>query len=248
MKAIVLAAGKGTRLGGLTADVPKPMLDLNGKPLLEYIINYLKSNGIVEIGINLFTMAEQITDYFGDGQTRGVSLCYSHETELRGTAGSLIAFKDWLAGESTFLVIYGDILTNQPIRPLLELHNQADDTFATLLLHRRKSSNSFVQLDSQARMIDFIERPGEAELRKLQQNNPNGFLVNSAVQLLDASVLDFIESNGSFDLPRDVYAKMYKEARIHGVELTGERIAIDSPERYHQAVDAIRNGVFQVES
>ena len=236
MKAIVLAAGKGTRLAGLTKNIPKPMLPIKGKPLLEHIISYLKNNGIIEIGINLFTMPEQIIDYFGNGSRFKVKIEYSREDELLGTAGSLLYFSDWLKGED-FLVIYGDILTNQPLAPMMEMHRDKH-AFATLLLHRRQASNSFIALDQNSKIIDFIERPGQHEMKRLNQLHPEGFLVNSAVQIINNSALNYIETHKCFDLPRDVYCKVLKEKDLYGYVLEGERMAIDSPERYEQSQDA----------
>ena len=233
IKAIILAAGKGTRLGGLTEEVPKPMLPIKGKPLLEHIIYYLKNNGFNKIGVNLFTMPEQIIDYFGDGSRFEVSVEYSHEDELKGTAGSLLPFAEWLAGED-FLVIYGDILTNQDLIPMLSLHKEKN-AYATLLLHRRQVSNSCIELDKESKIVDFIERPGEEELEKLKQRHPEGFLVNSAVQILSNEILEYISANNSFDLPRDVYTKVLNDKPLYGYELTEQRIAIDSPERYQEA-------------
>jgi NDP-sugar pyrophosphorylase family protein len=209
------------------------MLPIQGKPLLEHIILYLKNNGITEIGINLFTMSEQITDYFEDGKRLGVKIEYSKEDELQGTAGSLLPFSQWLSGED-FLVIYGDILTNQELAPLIEMHHKKD-AFATLLLHKRKYSNSCIVLDDERRITKFYERPGKNKLKELKHIFPEGFLVNSAVQVLSNKILNYINENNCFDLPRDVYCEVLDAEKIYGFELKGERIAIDSPERYRLA-------------
>ena len=181
-------------------------------------------------------MPEQITDYFGDGKQFGVKIEYSLETELLGTAGSLLSFKNWL-GDEDFLVIYGDILTNQALAPIIALHKKYQ-TFATLLLHHRKVSNSFIELDANSKIIDFKERPNDEELEKLKLKHPEGFLVNSAVQILSKDCLDYIEEHKCFDLPKDIYSKVLNEKSLYGYVLEGERIAIDSPERYEQAQDA----------
>ena len=241
MKAIILAAGKGTRLGYLTDEIPKPMLRVNGTPILEHIICWLTKNGIIDIGINLFTMPEQIHDYFGNGRKFGVNIYYVRETELSGTAGAIPEFKDWLAGDREFLVVYGDIITNQPIAPLLEMHTK-HNAFATLFLHRRKVSNSFIERDADNRIVNFLERPEGEQLEKLRLANPDGFLVNSAVQILSKKALDYIINNDSFDLPRDVYVSTYKTEKIYGVELSGKRVAIDSPERLAEAELIVRRG------
>jgi mannose-1-phosphate guanylyltransferase len=235
MKAIILAAGKGTRLGNLTQEIPKPMLSISGKPLLEYIILYLKKNGIEDIGINLYTMSEQIVDYFKNGSKLSVNIFYYYEKRLSGTAGSLPGFEEWLGEDEDFMVIYGDILTNQPLMNLIELH-EINNAFATLLLHRRKKSNSFVELDKENKIINFIERPNIEEINKIKHTKPGLTLVNSAVQILHRDVLSYVKKNNCFDLPKDVYSKVFNEKKLYGYELTGERVAIDSPERYRQAI------------
>jgi mannose-1-phosphate guanylyltransferase/phosphomannomutase len=230
INAIILAAGKGTRMGDLTSDIPKPMLRVNGRPILEHIICWLKTNKISDIGINLFTMPEQLLEYFGDGGKLGVRIHYVYEQSLSGTAGALPKFKDWLKKGKPFLVVYGDILTDQPILPILGKHMESN-AFATILLHKRKSSNSFVDLAPDSRVKKFIERPTFEELERLKGTNPDGFLVNSAVQILSYDSLGFIENNQCFDLPKDLYAPNCSSKRIYGVELSGKRVAIDSKER-----------------
>ena len=139
-------------------------------------------------------------------------------------------FKSFLGDEEDFLVVYGDILTDQLLLPLVEMH-KSHNAFATLLLHRRKISNSFIELDSENRIVNFLERPDKLLLEKLKRDNPEGFLVNSAVQILSMDVLEYIVENRCFDLPRDVYVPNCRIKKIYGEELTGTRVAIDSPER-----------------
>jgi mannose-1-phosphate guanylyltransferase len=89
MKAMVLSAGYGTRLGDLTREIPKPMLDVNGHPILTYILANLKKHGFTEVAINLHFRPELIREYFGDGKNIGLRLTYSYEPELLGTAGGV---------------------------------------------------------------------------------------------------------------------------------------------------------------
>src|ERR1700682_3691954 len=109
MRALVLAAGEGTRLRPLTLDRPKPMVPLGGRPLLEHLVDLLRNHGIREIAINLHYKAEAITSYFGDGSRFGVSITYSPEAQLLGSAGAA-RLLDWYFQEP-FLVLYGDVLT-----------------------------------------------------------------------------------------------------------------------------------------
>ncbi len=94
MKAFILAAGKGKRLGSLTESVPKPMLELSGKPILEHNILMCKKTGVKDIFINLHYLPDIITDYFGDGFKLGVNIQYHYQPELLGTAGGMLFFLD----------------------------------------------------------------------------------------------------------------------------------------------------------
>lgn len=230
MKAIVLAAGKGTRLGTLTREVPKVLLPVNGKPILEHILSWLQGNGIREVGINLHTFSEMVVSCFGDGTRLGVKIHYVYEQELSGTAGALPKFREWLGDDDRFLVVYGDILTDQPVEPLVRMHD-ANNAFATLLLHRRNVSNSCIDVDASGRIVRFNERPDPAETQRLLREHPDGFLVNSAVQILARRLLEYIQANNSFDLPKDVYMPNVDQEKIYGLELTGRRVAVDSPAR-----------------
>jgi mannose-1-phosphate guanylyltransferase / phosphomannomutase len=243
MKAIILAAGKGTRLGNLTQEIPKPMFPINGKPLLEYVISYLKKNEINEIGINLFTMSDKMLDYFGDGSKYNVKIFYSFEDRLMGTAGALVKFEKWLNNED-FIVIYGDVLTNQPLKPLIELHRQKN-SFATLFLHKRKTSNSYVEINNKLRIIRFLERPTTNEVNKIKNQTIDYGLVNSAIQIISKDALAYIKDNTCFDLPKDVYSKVLNEKKIYGLELTGDRVAIDSLKRYNEAEIGAKKGIYK---
>lgn len=235
MKALILSAGYGTRLGKLTEDIPKPMLDINGSPLLEYTIKYLKSNGIREIAINLHFLPDMITSYFGDGAKWGISLTYAYEEKLLGTAGAVYNLRNFFKNEREFLVLYGDILIDEPIESMLKQH-QETNAFATIMLHQRKGSNSLVKMESDRRISAFIERPDE----QVRAANPFAW-VNSGVQILNRKILDRIPANQASDLPRDIYCNVVKEERLFGYPLTGFRCAIDSPDRYNLAISATKN-------
>jgi NDP-sugar pyrophosphorylase family protein len=229
MKAMLLCAGYGTRLGQLTETIPKSMLPVAGKPLLAHLIEYVASHGFDEVMINLHYRPEMIRGYFGDGAAFGVKLHYSHEDTLLGTAGALRKVAPFFAGGDEFLVVYGDLLIDQPLAPLLALHRR-ERAAATLLVHQRPGSNSLIRLADDGRILDFIERPTEEQ----RQAAPYPW-VNSGVQLLSPRLLDGIPAGRPADLPRDLYVPLVKEERFFALPLSGYRCAIDSPERYRQA-------------
>jgi NDP-sugar pyrophosphorylase family protein len=240
MKAMVLCAGYGTRLGQLTREIPKPMLSIGDAPLLAYILGNLKRHGFTDIAINLHFKPEMIRDYFGDGTHAGLTLAYSFEPELLGTAGGLKNVEQFFRDEKEFLVHYGDILTNQDFTAMLECHREKD-ALATLLLHQRNKSNSIVTLDDQNRIISFLERPDEAG-----REGHTSRWVNSGICICHPEILNSIPPRTGSDLPRDIFPKLVDTGRLFGFPLTGYRCAIDSPERLAQANGKIQESSFAV--
>ncbi|MCQ8878168.1 nucleotidyltransferase family protein [Pseudoalteromonas shioyasakiensis] len=121
MKAIILAAGRGKRMMPLTASMPKPMLKILAKPLIEYHIERLKTAGITDIVINLAWQGDKITEYFADGQSFGVNIQYSQEPEHGlETAGGIVRALPLLGDD--FIVINGDVFTDYDVSTLKELH------------------------------------------------------------------------------------------------------------------------------
>lgn len=229
MKAMILAAGMGSRLGGLTKDIPKPMLDVNGRPILEYILVNLVRHGFNKVFINLFHRAEVIMNHFGDGSPWGADIAYIRESQLLGTAGSVKNAVACLQGEAPFLVHYGDVLTDQDYTAMLEFHRfrQAQ---TTLLLHQRVGSNSVVALDEESRVTALLERPDEHARRSVQSP-----WVNSGVYLFQPSILEDIPTGLVCDFPRDIFPGLLARRRIYGYALTGYRCAIDSAARLEKA-------------
>ena len=240
MKALVLCAGYGTRLGDLAREIPKPMLPICGKPLLTYTLRYLAHYSFNQVAINLHFKPEVIADYFGDGSKFGVVLHYSYEETLLGTAGAVKKLESYFADVEDFLVMYGDLLIDQDLTALMNFHC-AKRASATLLLHQRAGSNSLVQMDETNRITDFIERPAEAERREAPYP-----WVNSGLQILNRRMLAYIPAGRPADLPRDVYIPALEQEPIYGFPLTGYRCAIDSPARYAEAQDAVAQGRYRL--
>lgn len=239
MKALVLCAGFGTRLGALTTALPKPMLPLCGEPLLAHTLRQLSSQGFTDVAVNLHFLPSTIIDYFGDGSAFKLRLRYSHEDRLLGTAGALKKLESFFADAEDFLVLYGDVLTNQDLRALAAYH-VAKKALVTLTLHQRARSNSAVAMDDSGRIIRFVERPSERTRAAV-----GGVWVNSGIQMLNRKVLSFIDAGRPSDLPRDVVMPLLHSEPIFGFRLTGDRIAIDSAERYQQAEQAVAGGMFR---
>ena len=236
MRAMVLCAGYGTRLGKLTRTTPKPLLPLNGRPLLEYTIAHLARHGFDEVAVNLHFMPEKVRQFMGDGSRWDIAIEYSDEPELLGTAGGVKKMERFLRDGDAFLVQYGDILTDQDLTAMLAFHRERC-ALATLLVHRRKRSNSIVTMDGDQRITGFWERPDDETRRSVGSS-----WVNSAICICDPAVLDMIPPETVCDLPRYVLPKLVDSGRLFGFPLTGYRCAIDSPQRYGEAQTAIADG------
>jgi len=133
MKAVVMAGGSGTRLRPLTLNRPKPMVPIVNKPVIGHILDLLKRHGIVDVVITLQYMAEDVQDYFGDGQALGMNITYSIEESPLGTAGSVKQAQEFL--DDTFLVISGDAVTDIDLSAVIAFHRQKQSV-ATLTLYR----------------------------------------------------------------------------------------------------------------
>lgn len=229
MKAMVLAAGAGSRMGELTRDLPKPMLTVRGRPILEHILRNLARHGFREIVLNLHHHPEVIQAHFGDGSSLGVAITYILEPQLLGTAGSARNAAAFLCGPEPFLLHYGDVLTDQDFAAMVQSHHRKA-AWATLLLHERAGSNSVVEVDAGMRVTRLLERPSEAERAGL--TSP---WVNSGVYLLDPEILERIDPVVPMDFPRDVFPPLIAEGRCYGFPLSGYRCAIDSPDRLARA-------------
>jgi len=237
LKALILTAGLGTRLGDLTKFIPKPMLPIVGRPILNFSVRHLASFGFNQIALNLHYRPDIIKSYLGTGSQYGVEITYSFEKELLGTAGALIPLKFFFENEPYFLVIYGDIVTNQNLDELVAFHIE-HDAVATLLIHKRKHSNSIIELDGANKIVTLLERPAQA-----LQNKYLDSWVNSGVQILSPRIFDYLPPHLPLDLPKDIYVPHLNEMPIYGFPLRGYRCAIDSQDRYTQVCQDLESGL-----
>lgn len=193
MKAIVLAAGLGTRLGSITDELPKCMIEVGGKPLLRRNLEWAASSGISEVAVNLHYHPEVVTSHF---QTHGCPLPihWSHESELLGTAGTLRSLEGWIAGER-FAVIYADNLIDCDLHALCALHERLGSSAIVALFRRDDVSQSGVaELDGQDRITRFVEKPDPAET--------SSHWVSAGLLVLEPNVIQFAPAVG--DIGRDL--------------------------------------------
>jgi NDP-sugar pyrophosphorylase family protein len=230
MKAMILAAGEGTRLRPLTDIYPKPMLPVGGQPLLERTVGWLRAHGIAEIAINLHHRPEAITRHFGDGSRFGVRITYSPEEQLLGTAGAVRRLEGFF--DTTFAVVYGDVLTDLDLTALAAFH-AGSGSVATLALYRadpQPTARGLVALSEQGRVTRFLEKPRSEEVF-------DG-LINAGVYILEPAVVPFIPIDRPSDFGRDVFPDLLQRGmRLSGWPIPPATTLIDigSPESYRAA-------------
>lgn len=227
MRALILAAGEGTRLRPLTRKCVKAMLPVGGRPLLEHLVHLLRAHGITEIAINLHHHPSDIMDYFGDGRDFGVQITYSLEKELLGTAGAVNKLQDFFI--DTFLVVYGDLLTNLDPMELADYHRRKNG-LVTVALYQVDNPEAcgIVKLDGQGRIRRFVEKPA-----------PQGVfsnLANAGIYVLEPEVIDFIPPGVYYDFGHDLFPGLLeREVPLYGYPIKDYLIDIGTPEKYQRA-------------
>ncbi|HEX9059704.1 MAG TPA: mannose-1-phosphate guanyltransferase [Clostridia bacterium] len=201
MKAIIMAGGEGSRLRPLTCDLPKPMVPVMNKPIMEHIINLLKSHGITDIAVTLMYLPQKIRDYFGNGSNFGVNLKYFIEDTPLGTAGSVKNASDFL--DDTFVVISGDSLTDMDLTAAFEFHRK-NNSQATLVLTKVDVPLDYgvVITEKNGEVKGFLEKPSWGEVFS--------DTVNTGTYILEPEVLNYIQKGDKFDFSHDLFPLMLK--------------------------------------
>jgi NDP-sugar pyrophosphorylase family protein len=206
VKAMVLAAGQGTRLQPITEGIPKALVPVAGRPMIEYALLLLRHYGIREIVINLHHFGEQIESHLGDGGKLGLRISYSDEPELLDTGGGLRKAKSFLQNDS-FIVINTDALIDVNLAELINFHKQRQAT-ATLVLRPDEQADHYgsMDIDGAGRICRFLKTKID-----LQPTAPTRKLMFTGVQILEPKVFDYMESHGigeKFSTTRHTYPQL----------------------------------------
>ena len=213
MQLVILAGGKGTRLG--FADIPKPMVTIAGKPLLQYQIELAKRYNITEIFVLSGYLANVIVDYFGDGSAWGVKIHHIIESQPLGTAGAVKQLEGRL--KDRFLVFYGDVVMDIDISSFLEFDKNDSDTMGTILVHPNDHpyDSDLVEIDTGKYVKSFLPKPHV-------ENEVYHNMVNAALYILSPRIMDYIKTGISADFGKNIFPLILKK---------GEKLrAYSSPE------------------
>ncbi len=214
MKAMILAAGKGTRLAPLTDSLPKSMIPIDGMPILEHTLIQLRGHGVRDVVINLHHQPDVIPAYFGDGSRWDMRITYSLEDELLGTAGG-VKHAGWFF-DGPFLVLYGDNLSTCDLSRLAR-HHRDHDAMATMALFQRSDpcSSGIAEIDADDHIVRFVEKPRPGEVFSNW--------VNAGIYVLSPEILELIPAGQPCDFGRDVFPRVLAQ----GQALFGHRMRAD---------------------
>lgn len=230
IKTVLLAAGKGTRLRPLTDRVPKVMVPINGKPVLEYHIERLARYGIRDIIINLHYLSEVIKAHFSDGSKWGVNIQYSFEPEILGTAGAVKNLEHCLSG-APFLVIYGDNIVDIDYEAFVR-YSETRDGLGTIAVFEQEdvSGSGIVEIGGGDRILRFLEKPKPQEVFS--------HWVNAGVFWFDPRIFEFVR-HGSSDFSFDVFPRLLDDnERLFAYKLGTRVLAIDQYDLLKKARDS----------
>ncbi len=212
LKAVILAGGFSTRLRPVTNYIPKPLVPVVNKPIIEHVVERLKEANIREIVFTLYYRAQEIIDYFGDGSRHGINPEYRVEEKPLGTAGSVKNVEDLL--DDVFLVVSGDVLFDFDLNSALKNHI-GNDNAATIVLNQVENVQHFgvAELDHDNRIVGFVEKPNPARVKSR--------LVNTGIYILNKSVLNLVERNTKTDFSLDVFPKLVEKGQLYGFVPSG---------------------------
>jgi len=241
MKAMILAAGKGTRVRPITNIVPKPMIPLVGKPIMQSIIEHLRDSGFDEIVVNTSHLAPKIQDYFADGANFGVQMAYSFEGQISGgklegeaigSAGGMKRIQEFSGFfDDTFVVLCGDALVDVDLRAAVRFHRERRSV-ATIIMRDVPREDVFrygvVATAEDGRILQFQEKPAvEAAVSTT---------INTGIYLFEPSVFEYIPAGRSFDIGGELFpALVAAGAPMYGVNLPFEWVDIGSVPDYWEA-------------
>jgi len=248
MKAMILAAGKGTRVQPITHVIPKPMIPILQKPVMEFLLELLREHGFTEIMVNVSHLAEEIENYFRDGQRFGVEIAYSFEGRIEdgeligdalGSAGGLKKIQNFQRFfDDTFVVLCGDALIDLDLAEAVRRHREKG-ALASLITKRvpleQVSSYGVVVTDANGRVQSFQEKPAVADAAS--------DMINTGIYIFEPEVFDYIPDNQPFDIGSDLFPRLVQAgAPFYALPMEFEWVDIGKVPDYWQAIRSVLQG------
>lgn len=236
MRAVIMAGGKGTRLQGITKEIPKPMFPILGKPILEYQIVNLCKNNINKITIIVGYLKDIIIEYFGNGEKFGVNIDYIEENEPLGTAGALFYLRE---EKDDFLLIFGDLLFDVFFEKFISFH-KINNAFITLFSHPNSHpyDSDVLSINSESKVLEMFRKSKE---RNFFYHN----IVNAGIYCINPSVLNDFNVLEKKDLEKDLVMELIPKGKVYAYKSTEYVKDMGTPERLQSVSFDIENGIVE---
>lgn len=227
MKAVIMAGGMGSRLKAITGDRPKPMVPLLGRPLMEYILELLRSQDFDQVCAAVRYRAGDIMAHFGDGSRFGVEMQYRVEEEPLGTAGAVKNCRDFYGGED-FLVISGDAACDFRLSRLMEEHKRRGAAVTLALCrHSEPLSYGLAVTDGEGRIRSFVEKPDWSRVVT--------DLVNTGIYVISPRIMELVPEGREFDFAKDLFPLLLSRGELLlGLPMEGYWCDVGSPLSYYR--------------
>jgi len=250
MKAMILAAGKGTRVRPLTYELPKPMIPILGKPVMEYLIEHLAKYQISEVMVNVSYLHEKIQQYFGDGHRFGVRIGYSFEGDISngqivpspvGSAGGMRKIQDFGGFfDETTIVICGDAIIDLDIQEAYARHKR-NGALVSLIAKQvpadKVSGYGIVVTDATGKIVSFQEKPAQHEARSN--------LASTGIYIFEPEALALIPSGSEFDIGRDLFPRLVDmKLPFYAIDLPFNWIDIGLVSDYWMVMQQVMQGIY----
>ncbi len=240
IKAMVMAAGMGSRLEPITLRFPKPLIPVMNMPLMDIILSQLHSIGVNEVISNTYYLADQIIDRYTNNKL-GIKFSSIKETELSGTAGGVKKCQFFFDEGEDFVVMSGDILTTADIKKGIEIHKKSG-AIATIgvkqVPHEQVSHFGVVVTDENGFITEFQEKPA------LEEAKSN--LINTGIYIFNYKIFDYIPENTFYDFAKNVFPKLLEEGQINTFEVKEYWNDIGTIGQYKQSIQDVFNGVCKI--
>lgn len=238
--AVIMAGGKGSRLRSITNDeIPKPMVPVDGKPLLEYQVEKLKTYGIKKIVMIVGHLGEKIVDHFKDGKNFGVEIDYIFEKEPLGTAGAFYYLKDKIDAKD-FMLVFGDVFFDMDFDRMEDFHFK-NSALTTLLAHPNGHpyDSDLIRMDDTGRVVGFDSKHN---VRDYWYDN----MVNAGMYIINRKLLDLVKEPVKTDFEKDILANQVKiGANIYAYHTPEYVKDVGTVDRINATVEELKSGLIQ---
>ena len=225
--AVVLSGGEGIRLRPITADLPKGLVKVGGKPLLQWVVEWLKANGVANVVMGVAYLKEQIIDFFGDGTRFGVGIQYSIHTVAGGTSEGFRLAVNRYVEDQTFFALNGDQITDLRLKTMLAKH-QKSETLSTIAVVHPRLPFGLVKVDKNDYCRGFLEKPVLKDVN-----------ISTGIYVFEREIVEHLPRVG--DIERTTFPKLSRLGKVNAFRHSGSFITINSLRELEDAERQLRN-------